>query len=48
MTNNKFKNYWGVPDGEKIQILRDAYWDDGMSWIEISKELKTYPNKIRR
>ena len=48
MTNNKFKDYWGVSDGEKIEILRDAYWENGMSWIEISKELNTYPNKVRR
>ena len=32
MTNNKFKDYWGVSDGEKIEILRDAYWDE---WNEL-------------
>lgn len=48
MTSNKFNDYWGVPDSQKIEILNDAYWNKGMSWIEISKELKTYPNKIRR
>ena len=48
MNRNKFEDYWGVSDSRKTEILKEAYWKDGLSWIEISKKLNTYPNKVRR
>ena len=44
----KNKNYWNLPDEERKKFLSKAYYDKNMSWIAISEELSTYPNKVRR
>jgi len=45
---NKFKDYWNLQDSEKLFLLKEAYSNEKMSWIQIANALGTYPNKIRR
>ena len=45
---NKLKKYWDLPDGEKESVLKNAYDNEKMSWIQIAATLNTYPNKVRR
>jgi very-short-patch-repair endonuclease len=40
--------YWRLSDKERKIFLLDAYHEKKMSWLSISKELSTYPNKVRR
>jgi len=45
---NKLSQYWSLKDKEKALLLKDAYNQKEMSWIQIANTLGTYPNKIRR
>jgi very-short-patch-repair endonuclease len=45
---NQFSNYWSLQDQERASLLKDAYNNQKMSWIQIATELNTYPNKVRR
>jgi len=42
------KKYSEMSDLEKKNFLKDSYYNKNMSWIQISKALSTYPNKVRR
>ena len=44
----KAEKYWNLTDSQRKAFLTEAYYNKNMSWIAISKELSTYPNKIRR
>ena len=45
MNEEKYQN---LTDTQKKAYLKKSYYDKNMSWIAISKELSTYPNKVRR
>lgn len=44
----KAEKYWNLTDSQRKAFLTEAYHNKNMSWIAISKQLSTYPNKIRR
>jgi very-short-patch-repair endonuclease len=45
---NKFSDYWSLQENEKRSLLKEAYCNKKLSWIQIAEMLNTYPNKVRR
>ena len=44
----QLSNYWNITDKERRTLLKEAYHNQKLSWIQIAEILDTYPNKIRR